>query len=226
MVHIVIATRNRHKFRELKELLAIPGIRWRSLAEFPDAPLVKEAGRTFDANAMAKANAAARATGRFALADDSGLEVDALGGGPGVQSARYAGSHRGDETNNAKLLRALRGLPSRKRGARYRCSLALASPPRCQPESHPRSGRRGERRRTTGPSRALALTHGTWRGRIAERPRGRRGFGYDPIFCVPRFGKTVGELPASVKRRYSHRAIAARQMRAVLRRLIARGLVF
>lgn len=195
MLHVVLATRNRHKFRELKALLAVPGVRWHSLAEFPGVPAVEESGRTFDENAVVKARAVARATGRLTLADDSGLEVDALGGKPGVQSARFAGRHGDDDANNRKLLRLLDGV--RQRSARYRCSLALAS-----------------------PSRLLTLTRGSWSGRIAVKPRGRRGFGYDPLFVVPRFGKTVGELPSSVKQRFSHRARAARRMRAALGRLV------
>lgn len=198
MLDIVIATRNRHKVKELAGLLPVRGIRWHSLAEFPEAPLVKETGRTFGANAIKKAHAVAQATGLLTLADDSGLEVEALGGAPGVQSARFVGRHGDGLANNEKLLRLLVGVPRGKRRARYRCTLALAD-----------------------ASRVIALTHGTWRGRIAERPQGRRGFGYDPIFFVPRCGKTVGQLPASTKQRFSHRAIAARRMRATLRRLAA-----
>ncbi|MBI2496014.1 MAG: RdgB/HAM1 family non-canonical purine NTP pyrophosphatase [Candidatus Omnitrophica bacterium] len=203
MLDLVIATRNRHKAKELAGLLSVRGIRWHSLAEFPEAPLVRETGRTFGANAIKKAQAVARATGLLTLADDSGLEVDALGGRPGVRSARFAGRQASDQDNNEKLLRMLDGLALGKRSARYRCSLALAS-----------------------PSRMIALTQGTWRGRVAERPQGHRGGGYDPIFLVPRFGKTVGQLTASTKQRFSHRAIAARRMRATLRRLVATSRVF
>ena len=197
MLHIVIATRNRHKFRELKTLLVVRGVRWYSLAECAGLRPVKESGRTFDANAGKKARAIARATGHLALADDSGIEVEALGCGPGVRSARFAGRHGDDAANNRKLLRALRGLPPSRRRARYRCSLALAE-----------------------PSGAIVITHGTWDGRIASRMAGRGGFGYDPIFLVPRFGKTVGQLPAAVKAAFSHRAMAARRMRRILHRLI------
>ncbi len=197
MLSIVIATSNRHKIRELKTLLAMSGIRWHSLREFPDAPAVRETGRTFEANAILKARAAARATGHIALADDSGLEVDALGGAPGVRSARFAGRHGDDRANNDALLRRLDGLRPARRGARYRCVLALAK-----------------------PSGVIAVTRGAWRGRIAMGPRGRGGFGYDPVFFIPRLGKTVGQLPLSVKQRLSHRAKAARRMRAVLRRMI------
>ena len=196
MLDIVIATRNRHKFRELKALLCLPGIRWHALDEFPRVAVVNETGRTFDANARRKALDVARATGCLALADDSGLEVEALRGAPGVRSARFAGGHGDDQTNNQKLLRLLGQRPMSQRRARYRCSLALAS-----------------------PTRIIRVVQGQWEGRIAFRPAGLRGFGYDPVFLVPRFGKTVGELPSRVKQRLSHRAVAARRMRVVLGRL-------
>lgn len=199
MLDIVIATRNRHKFRELRQLLRLPGIRWRSLREFPRAGQVKENGRTYAANARKKALAVARMTGCVALADDSGLEVEALGGHPGVRSARFAGGHGDDETNNEKLLRLLGRRPVSQRRARYRCVLALAR-----------------------PGRIIRVVEGDWKGWIAFRPAGSQGFGYDPIFMVPRFGKTVGQLPLHVKQRLSHRAVAARRMRVVLQRLIAR----
>lgn len=198
MLDIVIATRNQHKFRELKGLLRVPGIRWRLLGEFPRVGEVKETGRTFDANAKKKALAVARATGCVTLADDSGLEVAALGNAPGVRSARFAGRHGDDQANNNKLLRLLGPKPLAQRRARYRCVLALA-----------------------GPRRVLSTVQGTWEGRIALRPAGAQGFGYDPVFLVPRFGKTVGQLPFRVKQRLSHRAMAARRMLTVLRRLNA-----
>ena len=199
MLEVVLATRNRHKFRELTALLAVPGIRWRSLAAFPEAPAVRETGRSFEANAVKKARAVARATGRLAVADDSGLEVEVLHWGPGVRSARFAGLHGDDRANNRTLLRRLAGLPRRRRGARYRCVLALAS-----------------------PARVLAVARGAWAGRIADGPRGRGGFGYDPVFVVPGLGKTVGELAPALKRRLSHRSRAARRLLPALRRL-ARG---
>lgn len=199
MLEIVIATKNRKKFVELKALLRVDGIRWRSLAEYPRVPAVRETGLTFEANAVKKARAVAGATGRFAVADDSGLEVEALGWAPGVRSARFAGRHGDDEANTRHLLRLLEGLPMAKRRARYRCVLALAD-----------------------PSRVLAVTRGTLAGRIATRPRGHGGFGYDPVFLVPRLGKTVGELPLATKQRLSHRALAARRLRPALRRLARR----
>lgn len=200
MLDLVIATGNRHKFRELARLLRTPGIRVHSLAKFPHLRPVKETGRTFEENAAKKARAVARATKHLALADDSGLEVEALGWGPGVRSARFAGRHGDDRANNDKLLRCLAGVPPSRRRARYRCVLALA-----------------------GPSGIIALARGVWRGRIAARPRGRQGFGYDPLFVVPRVHRTVGELSAAVKARLSHRADAARRMAPVLRRLVLIG---
>jgi XTP/dITP diphosphohydrolase len=201
MLEIVLATRNAHKARELRGLLRVRGIRWRTLAEFPrGGRAARETGRTFEANARAKALDAARATGCWALADDSGLEVDALAGSPGVRSARYAGPGADDAANNAKLLRALTGVPKRRRGAHYRCVLALAAP----------TGR-------------VIVAHGTWQGRIAAAPAGRNGFGYDPLFLVPRLGRTVGQLPSRVKQRLSHRAAAARRLRRALTRLLRAG---
>ncbi|MBI4355760.1 MAG: non-canonical purine NTP pyrophosphatase [Candidatus Omnitrophica bacterium] len=194
---LVIATRNRHKVRELRRLLGRLPARFASLADFPQTPIVHENGRSFDDNAVRKARVAARATGCVALADDSGVEVDALGGRPGVRSARFAGSGATDAANNRKLLRLLRGVPSARRGACYRCSLAVATP----------SGR-------------VWITRGAWRGRIATAPRGRGGFGYDPVFEIPRYRRSVAQLGAVVKQRLSHRAQAARKARAILRRAI------
>jgi XTP/dITP diphosphohydrolase len=199
MLDVVIATTNRKKLAELRRLMTMPGIRWHGLNEVGSMPQARETGRSFDANAMVKARAAARATGWPAIADDSGLEVDALDGAPGVQSARFAGRHGDDQANTRKLLRLLTGLSASRRTARYRCTLALADP----------SGR-------------IVLARGSWRGRIAERPAGRGGFGYDPVFVVPGLGKTVGQLPALMKQRLSHRATAARRLRPTLTRLIRR----
>mgnify|MGYP001608153758 FL=1 len=197
-LEMVIATRNPNKVRELKALLRVKGIRWHSLKEFPQVPQVPERGRTFEQNARQKALFVARATGCWALADDSGLEVAALGQAPGVRSARFAGRHGDDHANNAKLLRALRGVPDTQRDARYRCVLALAS-----------------------PEKLLAVTEGALRGRITDVPRGRGGFGYDPLFLLPRFKRTVAQLSAATKNRLSHRAKAAQAMRQALRRLAA-----
>jgi XTP/dITP diphosphohydrolase len=167
-----------------------------------------EDGLTFETNARIKARFAARATGLPALADDSGIEIDALDGGPGVRTRRYAGPNATDAENNAKLLRELAGRPPAERGARYVCVLALAVP------EHGAPGGLG-----------LITRRGTSRGRIALEPRGSGGFGYDPIFEPGRErpgGRTFGEYRRVEKDAISHRGRAARRMRPVLRDLLAR----
>ena len=164
-----------------------------------------EDGLTFETNARIKARFAARATGLPALADDSGIEVDALGGAPGVRTRRYAGPNATDQENNAKLLRELAGIPANARGARYVCVLALAVPDRAAP-----GGLRLQARR------------GTTRGRITFEPRGSGGFGYDPLFepaREPIGGRTFGQYSAREKDAISHRGRAARRMATVLRDL-------
>jgi len=205
---LVVATRSAHKLRELGELLHLePGVLL-SLDDLgvPGEPV--EDGATFEANARIKARFAADATGLPSLADDSGIEVDALGGGPGVRTRRYSGPDATDASNNAKLLAALDGLPPERRGARYVCVLALALP-----EAEAREPRAG---------RPLVLRRGTCRGRIATSPRGDGGFGYDPIFepaAEPPGGRTLGLYAPAEKHAISHRARAARRMVPVLRNL-------
>jgi XTP/dITP diphosphohydrolase len=206
---LVIATRSPHKLSELRTLLHLQDTRVVSLDDVGVPEEAPEDGDTFDANATFKAHFYAERTGLPTLADDSGLEVDALGGGPGVRTRRYAGERATDEENNAKLLEELRGLPPERRGARYRCVLALVDPHR--PGGANRSGPHAVVRR------------GTFEGRIATEPRGSGGFGYDPIFepaWEPPGGRTVGQYAPEEKNRVSHRAAAARAMRRVLR---ARG---
>ena len=204
---LLVATRSSHKLRELRELLEVPA----------DVELVSpddvgvegepdETGATFETNAAIKARYYAVRSGLPTLADDSGLEVDALGGAPGVYTRRYSGPDATDESNNAKLLRELDGLPAGRRGGRYVCVLALALPG----EAGPRGGLR------------LLLRRGTCRGRIATGPRGDGGFGYDPIFepwSEPPGGKTLGEWTAAQKHAISHRSRAAARMRPTLRDL-------
>jgi XTP/dITP diphosphohydrolase len=163
------------------------------LADVPGATLPEETGATYDENALIKARAAMRATGATALADDSGIEVDALGGGPGLHSARWGGSELDDAGRNALLLERLRGLPAERRTARYRCVIAVVEP--------------GGRER---------VVEGSVAGQITEAPRGTGGFGYDPLFFYPPFGRTFGEVSAEVKHRVSHRGVAARAARALL----------
>ena len=196
---LLIATRSEHKLRELRELLRISGTELISLDEagIPGDPI--EDGETFETNAAIKARYGLRASGLPTLADDSGLEVDALGGGPGVRTRRYAGEDATDEANNRKLLAALDGLPPERRGARYVCALALALPAA--------AGLRA--------GVPLVITRGTCRGRIATSARGTGGFGYDPIFepaSEPVGGRTFGQWSAAEKNAISHRARASRRM--------------
>ena len=198
-LRLLVATRSRHKLAELRDLLHLQRAELLDLDDVGIADEVEETGTTFAANAAMKARAYARRSGLPTLADDSGLEVDALGGGPGVRTRRYAGEEATDEENNARLLAALSGLPPARRGARYRCVLALALPER----AGPRGGL------------PVHLARGTFEGRIGTAPRGANGFGYDPIFepaTEPPGGATVGEWPAERKQALSHRAQAARRM--------------
>ena len=195
---ILLATRNPDKVREIAVLLGDLGIRIRTLAEFPDAPDVDEDGTTCEANALKKAGEMASATGVPSVADDTGLEVDALGGRPGVFAARYAGEHATYEDNCRKLLKELDGVPPARRTARFVTVAALAMP--------------------GGHSR---VARGTFVGSIAERCVGSQGFGYDPVFFVPELGRTLAELTAEEKNRISHRAKAFRSMADILRSLAA-----
>ncbi len=205
-LRLVIATHSEHKLRELGELLRLDRAELVSLDEVGIIGEPVEDGTTFEANARIKARFAVAATGLPSLADDSGIEVDALAGAPGVWTRRYAGSGATDVENNAKLLAALRGLPAEERGARYVCVLALALPS----EHGSRNGL------------PMILRRGTCRGRIADAPRGTGGFGYDPIFepvAEPPGGRTLGLFSAAEKHAISHRAGAAQRMMPVLRDL-------
>jgi XTP/dITP diphosphohydrolase len=195
---LVIATRSQHKLRELRELLHLERAELVSLDELGVDGDPVEDGPSFEANARIKAHHAARATGLPSLADESGIEVEALGGRPGIRTRRYAGENATDGDNNAKLLEELGDLPPDRRGARYVCVLALAMP--------------GD---APGARPAILTSRGTCRGRIARGPKGSAGFGYDPIFepaAEPPGGRTLGEWSASEKNAISHRARAARRM--------------
>lgn len=198
---LLFATRNSGKLRELRGLLAPEGIDVRGLADVPGAPEVKEDGATFRENAWKKARALADFAGLPALADDSGLAVAALGGRPGVRSARYAGPDATDSDNNRRLLEELRGVPPQGRRAAFVCAMALAVP---------------------GNARAEAEAQGRLEGRLLEVPRGSGGFGYDPLFLVEEAGLTLAEMELADKNRLSHRA---RALAALLPRLreLARG---
>lgn len=194
---IVLATRNRHKGAEVAALLDGLGITIRTLDEFPHAPEVVEDGATCEANAVKKATEIAAVTGLPAVADDTGLEVDALGGRPGVYAARYAGEQATYEDNCRKLIHELSGVPPGKRTARFITVAALAF-----------------------PSNSVRLTTGELRGTITETLVGSKGFGYDPVFFVPELGKTLAELSSEEKNRVSHRAKAFAQLRKLLQDIV------
>jgi XTP/dITP diphosphohydrolase len=204
---LLVATRSRHKLEELRALLHLPDTEVVSLDDVGIRDEAVEDAPTFRGNAILKARFYAGRSGLPTLADDSGLEVDALGGGPGVRTRRYAGEDPTDAQNNAKLLGALEGLPASQRGARYRCVLAYVDP--AAPSS-----------RGSGRRRWVVTRSGRFDGRIATEPRGTAGFGYDPIFepeTEAPGGRTVGQMPAEEKNRVSHRAKAARAMARYLR---------
>jgi XTP/dITP diphosphohydrolase len=190
---VVLASRNRGKLKEIVPLLAGLGFDLCTIDEVAPGCELREDGATFEDNALAKGRQAAQATGLAAIADDSGLEVDALAGAPGVYSARYAGLPSDDSRNNAKLLAALRGVPAPRR-ARFRCVATFVDP-------------------ATGLELARS---GACEGEILAAPRGELGFGYDPLFLVPARGYTMAELPLDEKNRLSHRAAAFRALAARL----------
>ena len=186
---VVVATRNDKKRREIKRLLRGTGVRLFSLRSYPKVPEIIEDGKTFAENARKKALIVSRLTGRVAVADDSGLEVDSLEGRPGVYSARFAGKKAVDRDNNRKLLRLLAGKPTANRKARFVCVIAVARP----------------------DGRVRTVT-GNCRGSIGEACRGKYGFGYDPVFIAPGYGgRTFAELGAVIKNRISHRARALKK---------------
>ncbi len=187
---IVFASRNKGKIKEIKEMLRDSGVSLLSLEDYPDLPEIPEDGNSFLENALKKARTIAEITGETVLADDSGLEVAALHGAPGIYSARYAGEEASDTSNILKLLNDLRDVPPAGRKALFRCVLILYRP--------------GGRYQTFD---------GCWEGRIAEAPAGLNGFGYDPVFYLPEKGITVAELPAEVKNRISHRAKAVTKLK-------------
>ncbi len=197
MITVVLATRNRGKVHELQALLVGLPVQVRTLEEFPDVPILPETGEAFEENAKEKADLVARLTGRITVADDSGLEIDALGGAPGVRSATFLGPTATDEDRNLWVLGKLRGMPEGLRTARYRAVIAVAA-----------------------PDGSIRTFDGTCEGRIIDAPRGDNGFGYDPIFLVPAYGRTMAELPSEIKNRISHRAKAIEAARAYLEALV------
>lgn len=190
---LIIATKNEGKIKELRVLLKETSAELETLIDHPEIPDVVEDGETFLENAGKKARAAARETGEFALADDSGLVVDALGGEPGVNSARYAGKQGDYAANNKKLLEQIKGVPKEKRAAAFVCVMVLASP----------DGREW-------------TVEGRCEGIIIDEPKGTGGFGYDPLFFVPTEGLTMAELAMERKNGLSHRGRALGKMQKIL----------
>lgn len=182
---LILASKNAGKLKEFQSLLAGLPFIVTSLADYPDIPEIRETGATFAENAAIKAEAVSQYTGELSLADDSGLEVDAIHGRPGVYSARFAGEPASDEANNQKLLDLLSAVPEGKRTARFRCVIAIAA-----------------------PGTATQLAEGRCEGEITFAPCGTDGFGYDPLFFVPSLGKTFAEMSAEQKNKISHRAHA------------------
>ncbi len=194
---VLIATTNPGKRREIEAVMAGLPVEWVALSDLPSIAEPVEDGETFADNARLKARYYAEALEIWTLADDSGLEVDALGGDPGVRSARYAGEPCDDAVNNAKMVRELAGVPMANRTARFRCAIALAA-----------------------PDGVLAEAEGKIEGVIIDERRGENGFGYDPHFLVPSLGKTTAEIPPEHKNRISHRGNALRAIRPAIERCL------
>ena len=194
MMRLVLGSRNKKKLREMIDLLGDLGFDLTDLTPYPNAPEVDETATTFIGNATLKAVTLAPALGEWTIGEDSGLVVPALGGAPGIYSARYAGTHGDDAANNAKLLTELAPFSGADRAAYYISTAVLADP--------------------TG--RVIASVEGRCHGTIVNERRGTGGFGYDPLFLLPEYGQTFGELPTEVKQQISHRANAFRDLRVVL----------
>ena len=185
---IILATRNQGKIHEIQSMLDSNYFEIKNLSQYPEIPEVIEDGITFQENALKKATAIFEATGIMVLADDSGLEVDYLNGRPGVYSSRFAGEKATDTENNRKLLNLLNGVPQTRRAARFRCVMILKTPEQTY------------------------SFDGTCKGIIIDEPRGKNGFGYDPLFYVPEFQQTFAELDSQIKNQISHRGIALRKV--------------
>ncbi len=193
----MIATRNRGQVREIRRALKGLKVRIDPLNEVPDAPGIVEDGKTFRENALKKARFYSSFYDTLTIADDSGLEVDALNGRPGIYSARYAGERASDRDNIQKLLGEMSGVRAARRGAWFRCSIAIAV-----------------------PSGEEAVADGSCKGKIGFKETGRAGFGYDPIFVLPQYGKTMAQLTLEEKNRISHRGKALRKLRKMIKKFI------
>lgn len=199
-MELLVATRNKKKLGEIRDLLGGQGFHVTSLADYENMPKIVEDGETFAQNAVKKAATIAQYTKKLVLGEDSGLEVEALGNSPGVYSARYAGEGATDRKNNLKLLRELRGVPSKERRARYRCAVALAD-----------------------AKGLIGVATGSCYGLVGFKPKGRHGFGYDPLFIVEKYGKTFAELGPEIKHKMSHRFYALKKARRIMEKCLKTG---
>ena len=202
MIQLVVATRNKKKLSEIKEILKGINLDLLSLDNYKDAPQVLENGKTFQENAIKKAVKLARFTGKLCLGEDSGLCVDALNGAPGIYSARFSGKDKSDLKNNLKLLKLLKDLPLAKRKAHYVCAVALAD----------KNG-------------FLGVVEGSCSGLIALEPKGCAGFGYDPLFYILKYKKTFAQLGEKIKHTMSHRYHALKKARRIIEKYIVKQLV-
>ena len=199
MAQLVVATRNKKKLSEIKEILKGIDLDLFSLDVYKNAPKVLENGKTFQENAVKKAVSLARFTGKLCLGEDSGLCVDALGGAPGIYSARFSGRDKSDIKNNLKLLKLLKNLPLAKRKAHYVCAVALAD----------KNG-------------LVGIAGGKCNGLIAFEPKGRAGFGYDPLFYIPKYKKTFAQLGEKIKHKMSHRYHALEKAKRIIQKYIVK----
>ena len=202
MIHLVVATQNKKKLLEIKDILKGMDLDLSSLAVYKNVPKVLENGKTFQENAIKKAVKLARFTGKLCLGEDSGLCVDALGGAPGIYSARFSGRDKSDIKNNLKLLKLLKDLPSAKRKAHYVCAVALAD-----------------------NEGLLAAVEGKCNGLIAFAPSGSAGFGYDPLFYIPKYKKTFAQLGEKIKHKMSHRYYALEKAKRIIQKYIVKQAV-
>ncbi len=198
-MEIIVATKNRGKVREIRKALKGLGLKIYSLNDFSDVPEIEEDGESFTENALKKARFYSKHFGKLTIADDSGLEVDALEGLPGIYSARYSGEGASDRENNQKLLREMEAIRISKRGARFKCVMAMVF----------HDGRE-------------AVAEGSCRGRIGFREMGKKGFGYDPLFLLPQYGKTMAQLTLKEKNRVSHRGKALKKLKKIIVKTLER----
>ena len=199
-MELIVATRNKKKLEEIKEILKGPNLRIFSLADYPKAPRIIENGETFRETAIKKAVKIAKFTGKLTMGEDSGLCVDALGGKPGVYSSRFAGKDKSDPKNNLKLVKLLEGLIPDKRKAHYFCAVALAD----------KEG-------------LVEVVEGKCSGIIGVTPKGNFGFGYDPLFIIPKYKKTFAQLGARIKHKMSHRFLALKKAKVILATYLKRN---